>query len=571
MSIHLPPPTQFGEPLDSPENDSSSSESEEEEDQTWDDWQSDSITQQCKSLFDEKVFQSIEETLEYDKEKHHFVLEDVCKALSLDFHKRVRLINFIRKNNSAPTHALVLTGNEPWFSTDEYLVPVIENDPLIQSSFNDWSDDEEVDNGSDPRKKIHDLEQQLARARQSFLEYRVLISEKLDITKDIQSVHEDFAQKPSRDDDTHYFESYEANDIHAVMIQDKVRTSTYAKFILSNPTLFRDAVVLDVGCGTGILSLFAARAGAKRVIAVDASDIALKAEKIVKENGFENVITVVKGKIEDITMPEGVDKVDIIISEWMGYALLYESMLDSVLVARDRFLRSGGIMAPSQSQMMVGLCDASEIWKDRIGFWDDVYGFDLSVMSSELYDEAIVDVVGPETLLCKAYPVKDFVLSDVSPRDLDFASSFTLSSTADQRTKVSAFVLYFDTYFSPSGHPIPPSTEVTLVKEGEVSLAEMWPVGGKPAHKRRQSSGKGKENVTSFSTGPHSSPTHWKQTIFMLREPFMVSEGSLVVGRFLCTKNEKNSRELNVEIHYSVKDNESSQPGPTVVQFFKVR
>lgn len=166
-------------------------------------------------------------------------------------------------------------------------------------------------------------------------------------------------------------------DIHAVMIQDKVRTSTYAKFILTNPTLFRDAIVLDVGCGTGILSLFAARGGAKRVIAVDASDIAEKAERIVKANGLEDIITVIRGKIEEITLPDNITHVDIIVSEWMGYALLYESMLDSVLVARDRFLRLNGVMAPSQCKMMLGLCDATEIYKDRVGFWDDIYGMDI--------------------------------------------------------------------------------------------------------------------------------------------------------------------------------------------------
>jgi SAM-dependent methyltransferase len=77
------------------------------------------------------------------------------------------------------------------------------------------------------------------------------------------------------------------------MIQDQVRTSTYASFILRNPSIFNDAVVLDVGCGTGILSLFAARGGAKRVIAVDASGIAEKAKQIVKENGLEDIITYV--------------------------------------------------------------------------------------------------------------------------------------------------------------------------------------------------------------------------------------------------------------------------------------
>lgn len=182
-------------------------------------------------------------------------------------------------------------------------------------------------------------------------------------------------------------------DIHATMIQDKVRTGTYASYILTSPSLFTNAVVLDVGCGTGILSLFAARAGAKKVIAVDASDIGEMAERIVKANDLEDVITVIRGKVENITLPDALEQVDIIISECesfvslllelalpllrntgMGYALLYESMLDSVLHARDRFLKPGGVMAPSQCRMMLALCEGSDILKSRIGYWDDVYG-----------------------------------------------------------------------------------------------------------------------------------------------------------------------------------------------------
>ena len=82
----------------------------------------------------------------------------------------------------------------------------------------------------------------------------------------------------------------------------------------------------------------------------------------------------IRGKVEDITLPNGITQVDIIISEWMGYALLYESMLDSVLAARDRFLRPGGVMVPSQCKMMFGLTDAKDIHKERIGFWNDIYG-----------------------------------------------------------------------------------------------------------------------------------------------------------------------------------------------------
>lgn len=317
-----------------------------------------------------------------------------------------------------PTDVIDFRGTESWFSSDEYLVPVLENDLLIralqfdlietqritdyfflEAPSDDWSDseDEEVEN-ADPSYKIKILEKKLAIAQQSLVDYRTLITEKCNIPNLIKDINEPNSRQfasTSRDDDTHYFQSYGEHgqpiilflhllfmncslpDIHAVMIQDKVRTSTYAHFILTNPALFRDAVVLDVGCGTGILSLFAAKAGAKRVFAVDASEIAEKAEKIVRANGLANIITVIQGKIEEISLPEGINKVDIIISEWMGYALLYESMLNSVLHARDRFLRPGGVMAPSQCRMMLGLCDGSEIHKDRIGFWEDVYGMQM--------------------------------------------------------------------------------------------------------------------------------------------------------------------------------------------------
>jgi len=88
-----------------------------------------------------------------------------------------------------------------------------------------------------------------------------------------------------------------------------------------------------------------------------------------------NLRSVIRGKVEEISLPDGVAHVDIIISEWMGYGLLYESMLDSVLHARDRFLSpNGGVMAPSQCRMNLVLCEANELYKERIEFWSDVHG-----------------------------------------------------------------------------------------------------------------------------------------------------------------------------------------------------
>lgn len=144
-----------------------------------------------------------------------------------------------------------------------------------------------------------------------------------------------------------YFYSYSHYSIHEEMLKDHVRTETYMHAILQNPDLFEDKIVLDVGCGTGILSIFAARAGAKHVYGIDAAEIAssvpsTQARLIVAENRLQDRVTIIHGKVEEVQLP--VDKVDIIVSEWMGYFLLYEGMLDTVLCARDKWLAPGGIV-----------------------------------------------------------------------------------------------------------------------------------------------------------------------------------------------------------------------------------
>lgn len=87
-----------------------------------------------------------------------------------------------------------------------------------------------------------------------------------------------------------YFDSYSHYYIHEEMLKDQVRTMSYQNAIIQNKDKFKDKVVLDIGCGTGILSIFAARAGAKKVYAIDNAEIAEYAKEIVKTNGFGNVI-----------------------------------------------------------------------------------------------------------------------------------------------------------------------------------------------------------------------------------------------------------------------------------------
>lgn len=189
----------------------------------------------------------------------------------------------------------------------------------------------------------------------------------------------------------YYFDSYAHHAIHEEMLKDEVRTQTYQRAIMDNAHLFKDKTVMDVGCGTGILSMFAVQAGAKHVYAVDCSSIIEQAKQIIAKNGFETAITLIRGKVEEIQLP--VSQVDIIISEWMGYCLLYESMLDTVLFARDKWLVPNGIVFPDKAVMYMCALEDAQVKNDRIDFWDNVYGFDMTAIKEIAIREPVVDVV----------------------------------------------------------------------------------------------------------------------------------------------------------------------------------
>lgn len=116
--------------------------------------------------------------------------------------------------------------------------------------------------------------------------------------------------------------------------------------------------MLDVGSGTGILSLFAARAGAKHVYGIECSEIVRIARKIAAANGLDDRVTFVEGKAEEIELP--VEKVDIIISEWMGYFLLYESMLDTVIYCRKKWLADDGLMFPDKAHLYLAAIEDAD-------------------------------------------------------------------------------------------------------------------------------------------------------------------------------------------------------------------
>lgn len=303
----------------------------------------------------------------------------------------------------------------------------------------------------------------------------------------------------------YYFDSYAHFGIHEEMLKDEVRTMTYRNSMYNNKHLFKDKIVLDVGCGTGILSMFAKKAGAKHVYGIDMSSIIDHAKEIVKANGFENDITLIKGKVEEVTLP--VEKVDIIISEWMGYCLLYESMLDTVIWARDKWLVEGGLMFPDKASLYICAIEDKEYKDQKINWWDSVYGFDMSAIRDVALSEPLVDVVEPNQVNTDSCLVKELDLNTVTVEQLAFSAPWEIHVQRDDY--IHAFVTYFTVDFS-------------------------------PCHKR-----------TGFSTGPKSRYTHWKQTVFYLKDSITANYGETVSGEIAIAPNKRNKRDL--EISFKVK------------------
>jgi len=302
----------------------------------------------------------------------------------------------------------------------------------------------------------------------------------------------------------YYWNSYAHFSIHEEMLKDQVRTLSYRKSILDNQHLFKGKIVLDVGCGTGILSMFAVQAGAEHVYAVDSSDIIHQAKQIISDNKMSDKITCLQGKMEDVKLP--CEKVDIIISEWMGYFLLYESMLPTVLKARDTWLKPGGLIFPDQANLFIACIEDADYKEEKIEYWKNVYGFNFSCIQNMAYREPLVDTVDSQTVTSSPCKILSLNLNTCKVEDLTFRSEFALH--AQRNDYVHAFIAWFDITFSCCHKPV------------------------------------------YFSTSPSSKYTHWKQTVFYLKDTLSVSSGEKITGFIDVAPNKINPRDLDISIGY---------------------
>ncbi|KAK3035183.1 hypothetical protein RJ639_034571 [Escallonia herrerae] len=278
------------------------------------------------------------------------------------------------------------------------------------------------------------------------------------------------------------------------MLEDYVRTGTYYAAVTENQADFVGRVVVDVGAGSGILSLFAAQAGAKHVYAVEASEMAAYASKLIAGNPLlSQRITVAKGKVEEVELPE---KADILISEPMGTLLVNERMLESYVIARDRFLVPNGKMFPTLGRMhMAPFCDQNlydEIANKAL-FWQQqaFYKVDLTPLhepaSQEYFSQPVVDAFDERLLVAQSIShMIDF--KSVKEEDL-YEIDIPLRFICTNGSQIHGLACWFDVLFNGS-------------------TTKRW-----------------------LTTAPGEPTTHWYQVRCVLSQPLDIMPGQEITGR----------------------------------------
>jgi SAM-dependent methyltransferase len=162
-------------------------------------------------------------------------------------------------------------------------------------------------------------------------------------------------------------------DEHREYLADQVRVAFFRRAI--NEVVKPGHVVLDLGCGTGILGLLACRAGASRVYSIDQGGMIEVAREVCRANGFKDRVQYIKGQSTRVSLPE---KVDVVVADQIGRFGFDAGIVQFYSDARKRFLKPGGKLIPARVDLWVNSVESRELW-NQIEFWAKFpAGFDFS-------------------------------------------------------------------------------------------------------------------------------------------------------------------------------------------------
>ncbi|CAM0912722.1 unnamed protein product [Alopecurus aequalis] len=337
-------------------------------------------------------------------------------------------------------------------------------------------------------------------------------------------------------DFANYFCTYAYLYHQKEMLCDRVRMDAYHSAVFRNSHHFRGKVVLDVGTGSGILAIWSAQAGARKVYAVEATNVAEHARELVRANGVADIVEVIQGTMEDIVLPE---KVDVIISEWMGYYLLRESMFDSVICARDRWLNPGGVMYPSHARMWLAPIQS--------GLGDKkMEDFDVAMNDWNLFVEDTQSYYGVNMhALTKAYRaehekfyLKSSIWNNLHPNQVIGQPAVIkemdcLTATVEEIREVRAQV----------------SLPINLDRARVAALAGWFDV-----HFRGSKQNPAAEEVELNTAPDENGGTHWGQQVFLLTPSLRVNAGDNLNVSFSMVRSKENHRLMDMEFTYELQE-----------------
>lgn len=250
------------------------------------------------------------------------------------------------------------------------------------------------------------------------------------------------------------FTPYEIN----LCLYDKERTKRFQRAI--KRIVNADSVVIDTGAGTGILALFAAKAGAKKVYALEINKRFVQvAKENVRRNGFEKVIKVIHCDAKKFKPPE---KVDVVICELLATGLFFEPEIQMMNHLR-RFLKKGGRLIPRKSESWIQLIDAQNaLYGIRLDY--DSRSLDL-INDKILTDKQRFDILEFEK---KREPVKLNVTVILTGKRKGLADAVRITSRAELAKGV--FTIQTEFLFNPEIIHLPKPIHVEKGEKYSVNI-----------------------------------------------------------------------------------------------------
>ena len=293
-------------------------------------------------------------------------------------------------------------------------------------------------------------------------------------------------------------------ELHETLLEDKLRTRSYRKAI-ENSVRPSD-VIVDLGCGSGILSFFAAGKGCRKIYAVDDSAIIDCAEETARRNNLHHTIEFIK---KDILKFKPQEKIDLLIHEQIGVLIWDEDLLAKVSYIRDNFLKKNGRILPFAIDLYLAPSSYRSHFEESMSFWSKKqYGIDFSNLRRDLLFQNFKSAMHPskislpdrKTFLCKEQLVHTVDLRKATRIPGGISAEFQLKGNS----RLSGVCLFFRVHL---------------------------------------------DEKTSFSTGPRKNNTHWGQ-IFLpcVEERRIEQDASLLFTLFPETKGSNWKAKFEIQV-----------------------